>query len=343
MQYWQLASGDATRDYAEVFLNFGIASLGPGDPGPINDDTIPIYKEKKEYDKIYPITQVKTGDKIILRNGQRIIQAVGEVVEYNGNVYNYSNCFSDIDGWDLQHFVKIKWKKIEKTYSGNKMTRSTMQRLFQETVIEDVENEWENKPFISDKYPITEPCENEKLSYEEIEEFLILNGHRISDAENVRNTIHRVEKLANWYITNHKTIVATEHEIRTFLVVPFLDALGWSSQLISIEKSVERKKLDILLHDNSDRANPKILIETKNMFEGSALAISQAKSYLQLNALKNVVSFCVTDGFRYWLYKKQNNVDWLPYAYMNFRNKRKNYTAYPHCKGMLDFIKEIMR
>jgi hypothetical protein len=338
MKYWQLASGDQTRDYSEVFLNFGIASLGPGNPGPLSEKTIVIYKEKKEYDKIKWIQQVEEGDRIILRSGQRIIQAVGEVVLYNNSVYNYSNCFNDVDGWDLQHFVKVKWKQISKEYEHNKMTRTTMEGLHNKEVIQDVEMEWDRYGFIQDKYNITEPDEEGKVEYYHIEEALINSGFRIQDAENTTNTINRVEKLAKWYRYNLPKIAATEHEIRTFLVVPFLQALGWSPQIIGIETRYGNRKMDIVLFRKPDRVTPYILIETKRMYEGSAGAINQIKRYIkELHELKNLTLFIVTDGLRFWLYNKTEE-NWKAKAYMNFRNKRKKYSAYPYCEGVLGFI-----
>jgi len=338
MKYWQLASGDQTRDYCEVFLNFGIASLGPGNPGPLSEKTIGTYKKIKEYDKIKWIQHVEEGDRIILRSGQRIIQAVGEVVLYNNSVYNYSNCFSDIDGWDLQHFVKVKWKQITMEYDRNKMTRTTMERLYNKEVIKDVEREWDLHVFIQDKYKINEPDEESKVDYYHIEEALINSGLRIQDAENTTNTINRVEKLAKWYRYNFPGLAATEHEIRTFLVIPFLQALGWSPQLIGIETKYGKRKMDIVLFKKPDRTIPYILIETKRMYDGSAGAISQVKSYTkELHELENLTFFVVTDGLRYWLYEKIGT-SWKAKAYMNFKNKREIYSAYPDCKGVLNFI-----
>src|SRR5205814_882412 len=127
-------------------------------------------------------------------------------------------------------------------------------------------------------------------------------GFRIQDAENISDTIGRIEKLAKWYIANSSSFLATEHEIRTFLVIPFLHALGWSSQRIGIEYAINQKKLDLILFSDASRSKPQILIETKRMFEGSVHAIEQAMNYCDnLPELKDVKTFVVTDGLRYWL------------------------------------------
>ena len=33
MNYWQVAAGEGSRDYSDVFLKFGIMLVGGGDPG----------------------------------------------------------------------------------------------------------------------------------------------------------------------------------------------------------------------------------------------------------------------------------------------------------------------
>ena len=35
MKYYQLSSGDLSRDFSQVMLDFGVAIVGPGNPGPI--------------------------------------------------------------------------------------------------------------------------------------------------------------------------------------------------------------------------------------------------------------------------------------------------------------------
>ena len=345
IRYWQLASGDETRDYSKVFLDFGVACLGPGNAGPINDKSIKIYADyegEDEWGKIKPITQVQAGDRIILKKGQRRMQAVGEAIEWNGSVYNFSDCFNDLDGWDLQHFVKVKWKIIKKIYGRNELVRATMQRVRNQTVIRDIELVWDEHNFIRDTYIIQEPQPSDLVDYDGIEQSLVDLGYPILNAENIARTIQRIGKLAKWYQKNYKQLKMSEHEIRTFLVVPFLEALGWAAQHIGIEVQLSRKKMDIVLYHDAERERPFILIETKNMFTGSALAVSQSIRYLkELTELDNVKYFMVTDGLKYWLYARLNG-DWTPIAYINFENLQRKYSAYPECCGVLGFLRLLM-
>ncbi len=285
---------------------------------------------------------MQEGDRVVLKRGRSTIQAVGEVVKYNESIYNYSDCFSDVDGWDLQHFLKVKWKDIcIQLENSTALHRSTMSRLHKVEVISRIEKEWGDHEFIRDKHVIPRETSTKEIDYHELEEELINLGLRIQDAENTSRTIEQVEKLANWYL-NHK-LSGTEHEIRTFLVIPFLQALGWSPQKIGIEVSVNRSKLDIVLFRDNNREHPKIIVETKKMGDGSRAAIRQMKNYLSNNTeLLNIRNFIVTDGLRYWLYYRTDNNEWKPSAYMNFKNKMKKYSAYPNVDGMFGFIKKLI-
>ena len=88
---------------------------------------------------------------------------------------------------------------------------------------------------------------------------------------------------------------------------------------------------------DANRAKPHILVETKSMWSGSNTATEQAKNYLLTkDFLKNVKSFVVTDGLRYWLFNKSDTDN--PIAYMNFDKRRKKNHAYPNIGGFLDFL-----
>ena len=40
---WQIGTGDPSRSYISVFLKFGVALVGPGEPGPERDPGTIIY------------------------------------------------------------------------------------------------------------------------------------------------------------------------------------------------------------------------------------------------------------------------------------------------------------
>ncbi len=104
---WQIGTGDDTRMYLDIFLSFGVALVGPGYPGIEGEPSTEIfYKEhSNKHNWGAVLKQVKRGQWMIAKKGKGCIVALGHVIEE----YNYSHIFSDVEGWDLQHYLKIKW------------------------------------------------------------------------------------------------------------------------------------------------------------------------------------------------------------------------------------------
>jgi len=332
IKFYQLASGDSHRDFSQVMLDFGVAIVGPGNPGRI-EEARDFYINSGEWSKLSWLEDVKEGDIIVMRSGQSYIQAIGEVISKDGSVYHHSDCFEDIDGWDLQHYINVKWKNIELQFEGRALTRSTVTRLRNKEVINKINSVWDKSDFIKSKHSIVEPDKKKnKVEYNEIEQHLINHGFRISDAINTSQTIERVEKLASWYRTSGLKNIS-EHEIRTYLVIPFLEALGWPPQKMAIEWN----KVDILLFKDVTRQSPYILVETKSMWTGSNNARAQALGYLnKKKGLEKVNHFIITDGLHYWLHDKNNPE--RPKAYMSFIKRQRKNPAYPKSGGILDFF-----
>lgn len=337
MSYIQLMSGDQSRDFSKVMLDFGVAIVGPGEPGPIS-----IHKEHyvkmNEWSKMSWLEYIQAGDRIVMHSGQSVIQAVGEVRRANGPIYQYSNCFADVDGWDLQHFCFVDWKRINCTLEGRPLSRATAQQLHHEPTIELIESMWDQAAIIAPCYQIPEiRLSDLKLTDDEIELFLINLGYRIEDAENMLQTLLRVEKLAKWYERGAGTLPNTEHEIRAFLVAPLLQAIGWSHQRMGIEY----EHLDVILFQDPERKHPRVLIETKAMGLGREIAKQQVSNYLQAKSelLQGLDKVIITDGLSYWLFDPTNMED--PLAYMSIKRRWRNNPAYPTVEGFLRFIQLI--
>lgn len=342
MTYWQIANGDASRDFSQVFLDFGVACVGPGRYGSCHQDTWEVlYDFQKvpatEMDRIRHFLKIRAGDKIVLKSGRQKAIAIGEVVEQDGKVYHYSESFADVDGWDLQHCVRVNWIKLEHHFDRSVFDRRTVSRLIGSSVIQELETIALSRELLKPRFHIHDLSHKPAFDYGHLEQSLIWYGVRTADAENISRTIRRLERLARWYLSRTDLRVG-EHEIRTFLVVPLLDALGWSPQQIRIEQKVGNKKIDLLLYASPLGEPPCLLIETKRMYEGAEVAIRQAAWYIDnLEELKHLRTYCVTDGIRYWRFDRGAG-GWAPSAYMNFEKPRASYLAYPDLVGMYDFL-----
>lgn len=148
MNYWQVGCGADERDYSQVMYDFGVAIVGPGDQG-----SFPEHKE--EYDeesrkKIQPLFHMKCGDRIVLKNGRKQMLAVGEVI----GEYGYSRLFSDIDGWDLGHYIEVDWRELFNDFGKSVLSMATLQGLEVKEVIDFIKQNWEVATSKKKKYSV---------------------------------------------------------------------------------------------------------------------------------------------------------------------------------------------
>ena len=94
---WQVSAGPADRSYADQLLSYGVALIGPGDPGPWSSG-----RSDEEFDGWlvrHFAEELCIDDVLLLRTGQSTIRAVGLVA----SEYQFLPQFDDVNGWDLQH------------------------------------------------------------------------------------------------------------------------------------------------------------------------------------------------------------------------------------------------
>lgn len=315
---WQIGSGDDTRPYDDICLKFGIAMVGPGRYGDARlPESVQKCKEAGDNDWGSALRQVKIGGFIVLRRGRRKILAVGEVTKE----YDYNELLSDVHGWDLQHYIGVKWyvpkKPIE--FSGTPLVQATFAGVNSSEVINRISNEdfvlysGEQKNLSVLKIP-------KEITINDVSHSLIECGIRIQDAENISRTNERIIRLAKWYIENDYDTL--EHEIRTFLVVPLMISLGWSEQKIKIEYN----NIDIAIFDKPFKGNynssPQIIIETKRFHDGLYYASEAVKYYA--GKFQDCKLLVATNGYRFRLYEKTEN-GFIESGYLNFFDMREHY------------------
>ncbi len=301
---WQIGTGDGTRMYLDVFLNFGVALVGPGDPGMegyhSTEEFYERHKGRRNWGAV--LKQVEKGEWMIAKKGKRYIVALGQVVDE----YNYSEIFNDVEGWDLQHYIKVNWY-IPKTDNGQltlppsvHLSQSTLQRC----QIDDVYNiiyETEFEEY-SSKRSIGLISER-KLQITDIVNSLVEEGLRIQDADNIGTTLQRIIRLTNYYTNYHYNV--SEAEIIAFLIAPTLIALGWSEQKIKFQIS----NIDIAVYEEAYvedyEQSPSIIIEAKAFQNGLAFTDNQIKKYASY--FPECKKFIATNGFRYRYFEKKQD------------------------------------
>lgn len=332
---WQQAAGDTDRNYSDVCIKWDVILNGPGYAGAYPSCNSILKHDGSSKKKMTDIRRfaekMKDGDIVVLRLGTSSILAVGIIV----GDYQWSNIFADIDGWDLQHYRRVRWlwktngqARVFGTYAlkqgdtTQEMTSDEVKRWLEGLSFPDTDMD---RPLV--KLPDFEP---KQVTYEEIAEYLFKDGVSSNSIETLIKEFDELIRIAKWY----KGIRApSESETVAYLVVPILRALGWTPQKMAIEwRNVDLALFDQLPRDDNNLA---VVVEAKKKGNACLTAKSQAQGYAQ--GKDNCKRLIVTDGLRYGTYLKVNN-EYKLYAYFNLLHLTDEHPIY-ECKG----VKEALR
>jgi len=327
-KYWQIGAGSWGRDYSSLFLKFGMAFVGGSEP-------------------IATMEKVEQGDIVVLKMGTQKILAAGRVIQRHGKHSGNADkeWLRDFDGWDLQAYCYVDWKKPSKPVAVKGLTRKTIQKLHQKKhkdVADDILNTG------SDVTVASEPEKTKKIEDIEILKFLVKEGLRPSSADDLTNTVARIRLLAEYYYHHCNWEDIREHETRTFLVVPLLLALGWAEQQIKIELPCSVGKIDIACFSKSYRHERKnddcvAIIETKGFSSGLDYGQKQAKAYSK--NFPNCKVVIVTNSYCYKSYLRDGTGQFQtnPSAYINLLKPKERYPIDPeNVGGALAAIKWLL-
>ncbi|MFZ5768621.1 MAG: hypothetical protein ACOY3F_07995 [Bacillota bacterium] len=107
---WQVAAGDAERNYAGLCLARDVVLNGPGSEGPWPDCAEALRSKwalsrRKLADLRQFCEEMKDGDLVVLRVGTADVYGVGVVV----GGYLWCGDFGDVCGWSLEHVRRVSW------------------------------------------------------------------------------------------------------------------------------------------------------------------------------------------------------------------------------------------
>lgn len=292
---WQISAGPASRSYADVFLRYGVALIGPGDAGPWESD----HEESESWDGFVRrfASEVAVGDVFLLRTRLATIAAVGLVA----SDYLYVNAFDDVNGWDLQHTRRVQWCRLpsEHTFASSVFGANPPRcsRVWNHEVVDYAErflksppSQWQTRPF--PELPAEEP------------------------------PLHHVPRPLQAIVAQAADLVPllqdrrrfgespSEDELIAHFVVPFLRALGWPPERIA----VKWRWIDVAVFRALPRTpeNCEFVIEAKRLGTGVEGALEQARRYVEALGLPR--DAVVTDGVRYRMYAAEHDFDHLAYA-----------------------------
>ncbi len=300
---WQLSGGPASRSYADIFLNYGVGLIGPGDAGPWNYE-----RSDDEYEGSFVrrfASDMQIGDIVLLRTGINAVSAVGIIA----SEYMYLNQFEDVNGWDLQHARRIRWCKLPQEYVFDNhsfgytrfsQVQNTEVRNYVERFLNSPPTNWQVAPL--PELPSEEPSLGEIPS-------------------NLIELVGQAQDLVGLFQDEHNFgDTPMEDELVAHFVVPFLRCLGWPPECIA----VKWRWIDVAVFQSLPRApeNCALIIEAKRFGSGIEGALAQAIGYVKsIGVSCNVV---VTDGIRYRMYSCDN--EFVPVAYANLTRLKQSAT-----------------
>jgi predicted Mrr-cat superfamily restriction endonuclease len=221
---WQQACGDDDRNYSKICLKWDVILNGPGYAGPY-PECAPILKEhNRSARKVTDIkrfaTKMKSGDLVVLRIGTKKILAVGEIV----GDYEWNDCFSDVDGWDLQHVRRVRWlwdgTNQPKHFDTYTIKQGDTTQVLNSKDVEDWITTMNINPVILNR-PLQElPKPGKKIDQEEIAEYLFDKGVSSQSIQTLMNEFDELERIARWYMNQSEN--PSEFETISYLAIPIL-------------------------------------------------------------------------------------------------------------------------
>lgn len=112
MNIWQIATGEAGRDFSSLFFEYDIMILGPslelGDALVDPDkywDGVPNSKNNQVWSFA---NKPKPGDRVLMRYNKEVI-AIGQIPLEPEHQYSFQHQFKCVYGWDLCHTRRVIW------------------------------------------------------------------------------------------------------------------------------------------------------------------------------------------------------------------------------------------
>jgi hypothetical protein len=120
-------------------------------------------------------------------------------------------------------------------------------------------------------------------------------------------------------------------------------SLGWDKQELRVRIEWEHTDIALFVQPIPKKSNLWAIIETKRLWMGLGNASDQAKRYAK--KYPHCKRLVVSDGIRYWLYKKlknERNFPPDPFAYFNLLTPTRNHPHKRGIKGAISFLSEMI-
>lgn len=296
---WQVSADPVSRTYADVFLKYGVALIGPGDAGPWT-----LERGDDAFDGSFVRrfeSEIASDDVFLLRTALAKVAAVGVVA----GMYVYVNAFDDVNGWDLQHARRVRWVRLPSEHEfrsavfGANPPRGS--RVWNEEVVNFAKRFLNSPPSHWQSAPLP-ALPAEQLPLASVPDALAGLVAQTADLLPLMQDRERLGELPS------------EDELIVHFVVPLLRALGWPPEHIA----VKWRYVDVAVFRSLPRTpeSCRFVIEAKRLGSGVEGALEQAQGYV--TALGAACDAIVTDGIRYRMYDGKHS--FAPMAFANLAN-----------------------
>lgn len=328
---WQIAAGDETHSYHQLFFDWDVIAIGPGAYGkwPECEEELLAGRGPNQVTIVRRFVEgIQEGDIIVLRRGKTTLYGIGEVV----GPYVWLDDFGDVDGWDLQHVRRVRWLWKAETSEGNRFDEGVLRwGASVQKASSPVLNEFldglnlrsSSRKLVSLPPSCVDGMKIAPVEIEEVISSLFDLGVDLRNVGQIVDQLRELETLAKWYYRSaHKP---KEHETLAYLVIPLLRSLGWTPQRLAIEWNyIDIAGFGILPRKD---ANLRLAVEAKAMDSACLMARDQGERYVTSAERSGCNRLVLTEGTRYGIFfrgkggKFPNHAD----AYLNLIRRLPDY------------------
>ncbi|HEX2219634.1 MAG TPA: hypothetical protein VHG35_12580 [Gemmatimonadales bacterium] len=327
MRVWQIATGEAGRDYRELFFDHDLMILGPSHRGDARDGRYADGVPNSAGSQVHSFTVgPQPGDRILMRFGREVI-GVGEIPSGEENQYVFDEAFRSVYGWDLCHRRRVKWATeielgpLADVYRQAKQ-KPSFTRVHEDLIVNAV-NTIDAAHFEGPLAPL--PRVDARLYTEdELGVALFQAGVSNTNIEAILAALRQAERLVSWYRSGSSGRYPTEHEVVSHIVLPLFLGLGWSHQQIAVEWN----KVDMAFFKRTPTTpeNCVMVLEAKGLGHSLGDVLQQPRNYCAALGLQSARYIVVTDGANVFAYERDGD-NWRldPVGYVSIASLQHQY------------------
>lgn len=324
---WQVATGEAGRDYRELFLDHDLMILGPSRDGDAREVSYARGKANSAERQVHSFALgPKPGDRVLMRFGREVI-GVGEVPAGEEHQYAFDETFRSVYGWDLCHRRRVKWApglelgSLAGVY-GRAKQKPSFTQVHEQAIVGAVAA-LDPAAFAGPLLPLPE-VDTDIYIEEELGVALFQAGVSNTNIDAIQAALRQAERLCSWYGSKSAGRWPTEHEVISHIVLPLFLGLGWSHQQIAVEWN--RVDVAFFKRTPTHAENCVMVLEAKGLGRGLGNVLEQPSNYCAGLGLAGARYIVVTDGANLFVYEREGD-HWRsePVGYVSIPSLQRQY------------------